>query len=134
MESFGNPWAPPDVDTSSSFPIMPSVLNMDTVTLITEDVVQENEHLRIQVDTFKKLFDAARQETNCLKRKLDTVDRECNKRVMDVTNNAQRDINTAEHKASTVKRQLYLAQEETRECVRIMGKYIGNMRKNGYTI
>jgi hypothetical protein len=111
-------WAPPDVALFS--------LPVETLAPSPPDAAQENARLHIEIDTLKKLLDATKQESNCLKRKLD---RECHKRILDVTNDAQRDINTAEQKASGAKRKLHLAQEETRECVRVMGKYIENMRK-----
>jgi hypothetical protein len=141
VERAGNPWAPPDV-TPSSLPVdtvvehssnpwaPPDValfsLPVDTLTPSPPDAALQNARLRIEIDTLKNLLDATKQESNCLKRKLD---RECHKRILAVTNDGQRDINTAEQKSRSAKRQLHLAQEETRECVRVMGKYIENMRK-----
>jgi hypothetical protein len=75
------------------------------------------------VDTYKERFHVAQHESSDLKRKLDMVDRDFESRIMKVKNEAQRDINSAEQKASTVKRQLHLAQDETRECIRLMREY-----------
>jgi FtsZ-binding cell division protein ZapB len=107
-----NPHAPPDEDTP----------------LLTEDMFEEDAavaiaRLQLEVDTYKERFHVAQHESSDLKRKLDMVDRDFESRIMKVKNEAQRDINSAEQKASTVKRQLHLAQDETRECIRLMREY-----------
>jgi hypothetical protein len=68
-------------------------------------------------------LDVAKQEATAFKRQLDADNRGFQARLTVVKNDAQREINAAEQKASALRRQVNAAEEETRGCVRQVAAY-----------